>query len=244
MPHSDYIVFVDESGDHSLLSIDADYPVFVLCFCIFHKEHYAEQVVPEIKKLKLNTFGHDLVILHESDIRRKRGIFSQLNKERRESFLNSLTGLIESFDFTLIAVVIDKYKHQEKYSRPEHPYHLALQFGLERLYSFLRIKEELDNPIHVICEARGKREDNELELAFRRICGGSNRSSKSYNFNIFFADKKSNSEGLQIADLVARPIGLSVLKPDQPTRAYEILEDKFFAGHHGVINGNGRKVFP
>ena len=27
---SDYVVYVDESGDHSLTSIDADYPVFVL----------------------------------------------------------------------------------------------------------------------------------------------------------------------------------------------------------------------
>ena len=27
---SDYVVYVDESGDHSLASIDSDYPVFVL----------------------------------------------------------------------------------------------------------------------------------------------------------------------------------------------------------------------
>ena len=244
MIHSDYVVFVDESGDHSLLSIDPEYPVFVLCFCIFHKRHYAEHVVPMVKNLKLDTFGHDLVVLHESDIRRKRGLFSQLNKEARESFLNSLTSLMESFDFTLIAVIIDKNKHQKKYNRPEHPYHLALQFGLERLYSFLRIKEALDKPIHIVCEARGKKEDDDLELAFRRICDGSNRSNTAYNFNIFFADKKTNSEGLQIADLVARPIGLSVLKPEQSNRAYDILENKFFKGYGGVIHGNGRKVFP
>ena len=29
----DHIVFVDESGDHSLTSINPDYPVFVLAFC-------------------------------------------------------------------------------------------------------------------------------------------------------------------------------------------------------------------
>lgn len=27
---SDYVVYVDESGDHSLASIDRDFPVFVL----------------------------------------------------------------------------------------------------------------------------------------------------------------------------------------------------------------------
>lgn len=36
---SDYVVYVDESGDHSLASIDPDYPVFVLTLCVFHKRH-------------------------------------------------------------------------------------------------------------------------------------------------------------------------------------------------------------
>lgn len=36
---SDYIVFVDESGDHGLVSIDPEYPIFVLGFCIFNKSH-------------------------------------------------------------------------------------------------------------------------------------------------------------------------------------------------------------
>jgi hypothetical protein len=58
------------------------------------------------------------------------------------------------------------------------------------------------------------------------------------------ADKKSNSEGLQIADLLARPIGLSVFKPSQPNRAYEVAKEKFYKGRYGTINGNGRKVFP
>ncbi|MCH8553147.1 MAG: DUF3800 domain-containing protein [Natronospirillum sp.] len=41
-PESDfskYIVYVDESGDHNLQSLDESYPVFVLAFCVFHKRH-------------------------------------------------------------------------------------------------------------------------------------------------------------------------------------------------------------
>jgi hypothetical protein len=49
---------------------------------------------------------------------------------------------------------------------------------------------------------------------------------KKLPFEIVIADKKSNSEGLQFADMVARPIGLSILKPDQPNRASTILEKK------------------
>lgn len=48
----------------------------------------------------------------------------------------------------------------------------------------------------------------------------------SYRFLI--ADKKSNSCGLQLADLTARPIGLKYLRPEQKNRAYDIIESKIF----------------
>jgi len=38
MTYSDYVIYVDESGDHTLTAIDRDYPVFVLDFCIFRKD--------------------------------------------------------------------------------------------------------------------------------------------------------------------------------------------------------------
>ncbi|TNH07156.1 DUF3800 domain-containing protein, partial [Pasteurellaceae bacterium Phil11] len=52
--YSDFIVYVDESGDHSLQSIDRNYPVFVLAFCIFYKQHYLSHVVPKLQKLKFD----------------------------------------------------------------------------------------------------------------------------------------------------------------------------------------------
>lgn len=41
-PYSKYVVYVDESGDHGMVNIDPNYPVFVLAFCVFHKRHYSE----------------------------------------------------------------------------------------------------------------------------------------------------------------------------------------------------------
>ena len=38
MNFSDYIVYVDESGDHSLTSINPQNPVFVLVFCVFESD--------------------------------------------------------------------------------------------------------------------------------------------------------------------------------------------------------------
>lgn len=64
-----YIVYVDESGDHGMQSIDDNYPIFVLAFCIFHKAHYGEKIVPALEAFKFRYFGHDQVILHEHEIR-------------------------------------------------------------------------------------------------------------------------------------------------------------------------------
>lgn len=242
--NSDYIVFVDESGDHSLTSIDPEYPIFVLCFCIVKKSDYTTVLVPKIKELKFETFGHDCVVLHEIDIRRKRGAFSMLSKEPRERFMESLTSIIEELPMTVVAVIVDKRKLKEKYVNPFNPYHLGVQFGLERVRQFLRIVGQHEPMTHVVCEARGAKEDADLELQFRRVCDGDNRGKTRYNFDIVICDKKANSEGLQICDLMARPIGLSVLRPDQPNRAYEILEKKLFTAGGGTIHGNGRKIFP
>ena len=242
--NSDYIVFVDESGDHSLTSIDGEYPIFVLCFCVMKKADYADAVVPRLKRLKFETFGHDCVVLHEIDIRRKRGYFSQLSKEPRDAFMDALTQVIVDTPMTVIAVVIEKSKLKERYLRPYNPYHIGIQYGLERVRHFLRLHGQHDATTHVVCEARGAKEDADLELAFRRVCDGDNRLKAKYTFDIVICDKKANSEGLQLADLMARPIGLSVLRPGQPNRAFEVLETKLFTGSHGVVFGNGLKVFP
>lgn len=241
---SDYIVYVDESGDHSLVSIDSEYPIFVLSFCIFRKDEYAQAMTAAVRKLKFETFGHDMVVLHEIDIRKKRGVFSKLGKEAREHFLNALTNIIEAADFRLVAVVIDKRKLKAKYANPEHPYHLAMEFGLERIYRYIKNAGQDNRLTHLVCEARGAKEDAELELEFRRIRDGRNIFNKPLPFELVVADKKTNSEGMQLADLTARPIGLSVLRPKQTNRTHAVLEKKFCRDGNGVKVGVGLKVFP
>ncbi|MCE2679126.1 MAG: DUF3800 domain-containing protein [Burkholderiales bacterium] len=243
-PHSDYIVYVDESGDHSLTSIDSDYPVFVLSFCVFRKDEYTNNTTPAIRQLKFATFGHDMVILHEADIRRKKGAFSRLAKEPREAFLNALTDIIGAVNFQLVAVVIDKRKLKDRYNNPAHPYHLALEFGLERICRLLKDAGQADALTYIVCEARGAKEDSELELEFRRICDGANYFNRPLPFDLIIADKKTNSEGLQLADLTARPIGLTVLRPEQTNRAAALLEGKFYKGNVGNKQGTGLKIFP
>jgi hypothetical protein len=65
-----------------------------------------------------------------------------------------------------------------------------------------------------------------------------------HNMEVEFVDKKHNSSGLQFADLVAYPIGRYSIKPDQPNRAYEIVQTKFRRSAGGRIAGYGLKKFP
>lgn len=246
---SNFIVYVDESGDHGMATLDPNYPVFVLAFCMFYKGHYSDKVVQALHKLKFNHFGHDLVVLHEHEIRKEKGAFKFQSRAHREHFQDELGGLIEASNFILISCVIDKVKLRARSEVPPNPYHVALGFCLETLYELLQEKRQDDALTHVVVECRGKKEDDELELEFRRICDGANRLSRRLPFNVVFADKKVDSPSLQLADLVARPIGLHVLRPAQPNRAFDVLTRKFYCsgGRSQVgsgFDGWGLKVFP
>lgn len=248
---SDFIVYVDESGDHGMLTLDVNYPIFVLAFCVFHKRHYCEKVIPALQKFKFNHMGHDLVGLHELEIRKEKGAFSNIfvSRHHKHAFLEELTSIIESSNFVLISCVIDKAALREQQGAVHNPYHLALGFCLETLYEFLQEKNQQGALTHVIFERRGRKEDNELELEFRRMCDGANRLGIRLPFDIVFATKQVNSTGLQLADLVARPVGMSVLRPGQENRAFDVLTRKFFCsgGRSKVGEGSenwGLKVFP
>lgn len=130
---SEHIVFVDESGDHGLKTIDPNYPMFVLAFCIFRKVEYTTSLVPELKHFKFKHFGHDQVILHETDIRKDRGDFTILKtREKKEAFLNELSDIVEATSFTFVATAIQKEALLARYANPVNPYHVALGFGLEQ----------------------------------------------------------------------------------------------------------------
>jgi hypothetical protein len=87
-PFSDWIIYVDESGDHGVTSIDPTFPVFVLLFALFRKNSYINRFVPALGSLKFRLFGHDGVILHEREIRKDLGAFSLLrDPEKKEQFM-------------------------------------------------------------------------------------------------------------------------------------------------------------
>ena len=252
---SDYIVYVDESGDHGMESMDPSFPIFVLAFCVFRKDEYVTKVVPAVQMLKFKYFGHDVVILHEHEIRKQTGPFKILrDRELRAAFMQDVARLIDDVPFVVLAAVIDKISLKHKYATPGNPYGLAVEFLLERLWFYLRDQGSQGGLTHVVFEGRGSREDKDLELSFRQACSSenpyrqatwSNRTTgEELSFEPLFVPKLCNSSGLQLADLVARPIGRHRLNPSQENRAYAIVERKLRRSPDGKVEGWGLKCFP
>lgn len=236
---SQYIIYADESGSPVLAADAQDFPVFVLVFLIVKKTHYATVLVPQIQQLKFDMVGHDQLILHERDIRRQSGAFAflQVSEAVRHAFIDRLTTIIEGAEIRLCCAIIDKARLSERYSDPWSPYDLALTFCIEKAAQALREEGETDTEVNVIFEARGAKEDSHLELEFRRIVDGQPKIGKampavrSFRWQPKFVDKRSNSTGLQLADLAARPLGLGYMRPAQDNRALKVLRKKMVFPH-------------
>jgi hypothetical protein len=242
----DYVIYADESGDHSLTKIDDSYPVFVLCLCIFKKTQYTSKIVPAMQRLKFKYFGHDAIIFHERDIRKQEGDFKLLSDlSLRNRFMSDLDGILEASKFKILACAIDKSRLTKEYLFQENPYSIALAFCIDRCVQFLEKEQQAGKSTHFIFEKRGEKEDKELELTFRRIADGDNKLQRKLNdINIKFLDKRANCSGMQIADLTARPIGLHVIRPLQSNRAFAIISKKILKPFGKTRKTRGIITFP
>lgn len=241
-PFGDYLVFVDESGDHSLTKIDPLYSVFVLAFAIVRKADYTDRITPALQRFKFCYWGHDEVVLHEHDIRKPSGPFAFLHaRPVRERFLGELSDLMASLPATIVAVVIDKvaFANRASNAEPGPTYDHAMQTGLDAVFHHLANLGQSGHTTPIIVECRGRKEDTALELAFRRFCTTTNGHGRILPFDLVMVPKTANSAGLQLADLIARPIGLHHLRPGQPNRAFALIHPKLYRGPDGDPEGRG-----
>ncbi len=242
---SDYLLFIDESGDHGLASIDRHYPVFVLCGVLVEKDEYVDRLCPQVARLKLKYWGHSEAVLHERDIRKPSGEFSFLQiAEKRESFNQEIAAIFQDGEFQLIFSVIRKEAYVQRYALPRNPYDVAMGFVLERAFLELNSRGHGTRRTTVVVECRGKREDAELRLAFQHIVNGNNACGRALPFDLLMVPKNANSIGLQISDLAARPMGSHVIRPEQPNRSYDAIRPRIRRGPSGQIPRFGVKVSP
>lgn len=244
-----HYLFIDESGDPSLASINEDFPVFVLFGVLFTDEAY-QKMSRDVISLKEEMFGASGVILHGREIRKCEGVFSKLfDLDFKEDFYKKINMLIGSSDFIAVAAVIDKQAFVNQYGRlADDPYELSLTFLLERM--LMETDNNTEAKISVIIESRGKKEDDILRRRYEELLGkGSGfilpeRFCARFSKTPDFRKKRENDIGLQIADLCAYPVARHFIRPDEPYPPYDIVESKLRKGKEGCCNGYGLKRFP
>jgi hypothetical protein len=241
------VIFLDESGDHNLEIIDQQYPVFVLAGAVFDYEYYIKKVKGKIKKFKKDLFQNDKIILHTADIYRNKNGFEKMKDEKfRNKFYHKLNKLIHEIDFKIIACAIKKEKHFKKYGiNALDPYLLSLEFVVERfIFSLDSCKERGV----IVAESRNRQLDNQLELAWMNLkikgtkyIEPSRITDKIKDFKIISKSKRIG--GLEIADLVASPIGRNIIGKKNK-EDFNIIKSKFRRNNQGHILGHGLVIFP
>jgi hypothetical protein len=223
----EFIAFADESGNSSAKGYDPNYPAFVLVICMFRKSDYVDDVVPRLYRFKHKHFGHETVILHERDIRKCQGKFGFLtNPDKREGFFNELTDIVSKIEFTISGCIIRRREVNPCRTQHDNLYHRAAEVSIEIINEQLGRFNNQDATTHVIFEGRGKLEDQALVNAFSLAQSKSRTLQQQSPIRLVVASKMINSIGLQVADLVARPLGLKTLRPDQFNRAADVLASK------------------
>jgi hypothetical protein len=244
-----FYLFLDESGDHGLRTIDEHFPIFVLTGILISEQSYAK-VCGEINALKQKFFGTEAIILHRRDMRKyEHGFEIFFDNEVKKRFYQELNAILQAADYKIISSVVDKQKHINLYGKlADDPYEIALTFVLERTI-FEADHEHDAAQIHVTIEGRGRKEDSVLAARYNELLYRgtpqveARRFVAIYQENLDVRVKKDNDCGLQLADLCAYPIARFFLDSNAPNPAYDVIKDKIRRGPKGII-GYGVKVFP
>lgn len=228
-----WLVHADESGSPDLHRADPRFPVFVVAFCLSRMSDYVSQVVPAVTELKLKHFGHDSIVLHEYDIRKGREAFEFSSDEAQREFMEDLADLMTTAPVRFVASMIDKRAVPQQLAPWLDGYGVCFQHGADRVTGIIQRESAPSpdsEPIRIVAESRGKREDGQLREVFNALPGAEDADAPTADFELIIAEKSLNLPGLQLADLAAHPIARHYLEPDQPNRAWDIIREKLVGG--------------
>lgn len=241
-----YYLFLDESGDHGLKTIDENFPIFLLCGILISEENYKD-IREEINKIKEQFWQNKEVIFHSRDIRKCNNEFQILfDLKIKEQFYKVINDLVSKNNYHIISSSIHKSAFIKKYGKLENDvYEISLSFVLERAVFCLDSLKNCDE-LEIVIEKRGKKEDLKLAKHIQKITqvGTYYVSSERINklgFKTNFLWKKENINGLQLADLIAYPIARYILKPKGIHLSFDAFKKNFYTKNGKIY---GLKKFP
>jgi Protein of unknown function (DUF3800) len=259
-----YRLYIDEVGNPGLRAgtLHPNERYLSLTGVVAELDHVDQVMAPELDKLKRRYFeshADEPVVLHRKEIVNKKHPFQSLRDPSAEEAFNAdLLRLLESLEYRVITIVIDKQEHLQRYQVWRyHPYHYCQEVLLERYVLFL---ERLGAVGDVMAESRGGKEDRRLKDAFHGIWkeGSSFVSADLFvqrltSSQLKVKPKANNIAGLQLADLLAHPSFKAMLCriQDQPLPenfgakvAQILLDSKYHRSPRGKIDGWGCKWLP
>jgi hypothetical protein len=217
-----YRIYIDEVGNPDLESSDNPNHRFLSLTGVILELEYVESIVhPQMEALKAKFFrSHpdEPVIFHRKEMVNAKPPFECLkDPEIQKQFDRELLNLIESWEYIVITVCLDKKKHKETYTAWRYdPYHYCLAILLERfIFSLNRMNSQGD----VMAESRGGKEDMRLKASFERLWKDGTDYVTPEQFQKVLTSKQlkvkpkaNNISGLQLADLIAHPSRNEILK--------------------------------
>lgn len=255
-------IFIDEVGHHDLKSSDDPNERYLsLTGVIMRLSYESGEFTTALNALKMEVFGRTDFALHRRQIIDATDPPYDVLRaaQMRERFNEMTLRLLADSSYRVFTVVIDKKEHKQKYAVWRfHPYHYCLTVVLERYVQLLgRMKTVGD----VMVESRGKKENRQLEAAFRYIYerGTEHVPQKMFrewlsSREIKIKPKTENVSGLQMADLIANPSSRELIceklgeamRADFSRRIVQILKkNKYLKNpYNGRLPGWGTKWLP
>jgi hypothetical protein len=256
-----YRVFIDEVGTHHMRSCQKPTEQYLgVTGVIIRLDYEQGELTTLLNQIKMSTFGNAKVVLHRRDIIDRKPPFHVLkNHVTQEQFDTALMQLLAQATYRVFTAIIDKKEHSLRYKVWRfHPYHYCLTVLLER---YVRWLERTDNVGDALAESRGKKENIQLEKAYKYLYKNGTAHVPAALFQkrlssgqLKLQPKAANFTGLQMADLIANPscrdlicqkTGVAMTAP-YGTRVIAILKKNKYLKSPvlGKIEGWGTKWLP
>lgn len=206
-------IFIDEVGHHDLKSSDDPNERYLsLTGVIMRLSYESGEFTTALNAVKMQVFGRTDFAFHRRQLidATDPPYVALTDAPVRQQFNEMMIRLLADSSYRVFTVVIDKKEHKRKYAVWRfHPYHYCLTVVLERYVQLLGRMRVVGD---VMMESRGKKENRQLEAAFRYIYERGTEHVPKEMFQAWLSSreikikpKMANISGLQIANLVANP---------------------------------------
>lgn len=210
-----YIMFIDETGSPD---IDNKEQPFTLTGVIFEHKYAVKvngddcKLKCELDKFKYKCFQNLDLPIHLVDISNGKKRFQNIPKRQRVTFYNELPAFLQSLEFNIISITIDKEKLKAYYEPSKDPYIVAFTHLLQSFYNFIS-KQNVESA-RIVIEGRDDLSNLRIQKSFFDVF---NNGTTHLNIETELRDKikgfiiaKKNDDdyksGLEIADVVCNPL--------------------------------------